>query len=168
MLHDVQLSALVIQVRELLKRKRFDQALELLDICRASPNNAAWVDAATAQAGLLLLLDAAFERAVEVLCRVPLATFQPCELFVLFPQYTRWVTGVCHRATCCCWVPLHPCWLMHVNSVSARSSSLRLLELQDSPSPCSTSRAGAVRHWHATSSNTIPCHTQRPLASACI
>jgi hypothetical protein len=73
-----------LQVRELLKRKRFQQALELLELCtqeaaaaaRAAEEGpgaaasaaatAAWVGEGLAQAGLLLLLDIQFDEAVQV------------------------------------------------------------------------------------------------------
>ena len=74
---------LLPQVRELLKRKRFQLALELVEQCgqegaaargsQGGPEAAAsaaaagtWVGEALAQAGLLLLLDLQFQEAVQV------------------------------------------------------------------------------------------------------
>lgn len=72
-------SCTVSQVRDLLKRKRFQQALELLELCGheeggdgggategPAATGAAWLQEALAQAGLLLLLDLQFGEAVQV------------------------------------------------------------------------------------------------------
>jgi hypothetical protein len=74
----------LLQVRELLKRKRFQQALELAEVCgqgmaaaggpwglpgsASSPaaSSGAWLGEALAQTGLLLLLDLQFGEAVQV------------------------------------------------------------------------------------------------------
>jgi hypothetical protein len=125
----------VTQVLELLKRKRFDQALELIrnaaaeaaaaaagssssrpaspylsyqqqqqqllsprlleppdtpssGVTAAVSRRPAWHQVALAQAGLLLLLECNWDAAIAVLEELDVATWQPCQLFGLFPAVT--------------------------------------------------------------------------------
>eukprot|EP00879_Flechtneria_rotunda_P031553 GHRR01034479.1.p1 GENE.GHRR01034479.1~~GHRR01034479.1.p1 ORF type:complete len:455 (+),score=204.41 GHRR01034479.1:504-1868(+) len=94
------------QVRELLKRKQFDQALDLIhntqqaaqasdlgdataiaaDAADAAGGRAQWHHIALAQAGLLLLLECEFERGLQLLQDLPPFVWQPCQLFSMFPD----------------------------------------------------------------------------------
>lgn len=103
-----------MQVRELLKRKRFDQALDLIAVA-CSPDTGSstislasagsntqgvkgashqggahpeWTEIALAQAGVLMLADTLFDQGLAVLERCSPAVFQPSQLLALFPEYT--------------------------------------------------------------------------------
>ncbi|KAL4428207.1 hypothetical protein ABPG75_002296 [Micractinium tetrahymenae] len=81
------------QARELLGKGDFDAALELIEAGLAQ--GAAWAQAGAAQAALLLLHECRFEEAVRCLEQCSPSTFQPAQLFPLFPAYTaRWAQQV--------------------------------------------------------------------------
>lgn len=116
-------------MRELLKRKRFDQALELIHntaaeaaaagsssrsaspyqqqlsprllespqlpgtlesggVTAAVTRRPAWHQVALAQAALLLLLECEWAAGLALLEELDVATWQPCQLFGLFPAVT--------------------------------------------------------------------------------
>ncbi|KAI3428666.1 hypothetical protein D9Q98_007489 [Chlorella vulgaris] len=79
------------QARELLGLREFEAAEELIE--RGLLQGAAWALVAAAQAALLLLHECRFEEAVRYLDRCPPSTFQPRQLFPLFPSYTAAWTG---------------------------------------------------------------------------
>jgi len=108
----------VIKVRELLKRKRFSQALDLIHNAPSSPHQhhsqhlqsqpaaqdqaaspagtaaaaqqqpQGWQQVALAQAGLLLLLECEFDAGLQVLEELPVEVWQPCQVFSMFPAVT--------------------------------------------------------------------------------
>jgi hypothetical protein len=127
--------ALQQQVRELLKRKRFDQALALLAAAeppaasllsdgqqdeqllqQAGQQQATWQQVALAQAGLLLLLECEFEAGLAIMAQLPGSVWQPAQLFPLFPGHTARCEGGSKH---CRSVPQHHA-VMHDREIHAR------------------------------------------------
>ncbi|PRW44437.1 transforming growth factor-beta receptor-associated 1 isoform X1 [Chlorella sorokiniana] len=117
------------QTRELLSQRDYETALDLIE--GGLRQGAPWAQIAAAQAALLLLHECRFEEAVGCLERCSTVTFQPAQLFPLFPSYTApWAQQV----------PTHQrYWGLHAPLPSLEALISRKLEGYHSQQPANGS-----------------------------
>ncbi|KAL4433059.1 hypothetical protein ABPG77_006486 [Micractinium sp. CCAP 211/92] len=134
------------QARELLGRGDFGSALELIEAGLAQ--GASWAQAAAAQAALLLLHECRFAEAVRCLEQCSPDTFQPSQLFPLFPTYTaRWAQQA----------PTHQqFWRLHAPLPSLETLITRKLSRGHQQPESSSSRAHSRSPSHGARGSSSP------------